>query len=113
MAHCIRSVQELVSLDVRFLSASEGIDTGVDNPMSRFLLHLFAAFAEMEREIIRERVRADQRGQSPRKAPRVPQRVFRPRRSHQAAGRGPTAQTLGIPMSTVIATCRSESPTLG
>jgi hypothetical protein len=29
--------------------------------MSRFLLHLFAAFAEMEREIICERVRAGMR----------------------------------------------------
>jgi DNA invertase Pin-like site-specific DNA recombinase len=58
VAHCVRSIQELVSLGVRFLSPTESIDTGTESPMSRFLLHLFAAFAEMEREIIRERVQA-------------------------------------------------------
>jgi DNA invertase Pin-like site-specific DNA recombinase len=58
VAHCVRSIQELVSLGIRFLSPTEAIDTGTESPMSRFLMHLFAAFAEMEREIIRERVRA-------------------------------------------------------
>jgi len=56
VAHCVRSIQELVSLGVRFLSPTESIDTGAESPMSKFLLHLFAAFAEMERGIIRERV---------------------------------------------------------
>jgi DNA invertase Pin-like site-specific DNA recombinase len=46
VAHCVRSIQELVSLGVRFLSPTESIDTGADSPMSKFLLHLFAAFAE-------------------------------------------------------------------
>ena len=58
MAHCVRTIQELVGLGIRFLSPNERIDTGAESPMSRFLLHLFAAFAEMEREIIGERVRA-------------------------------------------------------
>lgn len=52
VAHCVRSIQELVSLGVRFLSPTESIDTDAESPMWRFLLHLFAAFAEMEREII-------------------------------------------------------------
>src|SRR4051812_38414258 len=47
VAHCVRTIQELVALGIRFLSATEAIDTGIDNPMSRFLLHLFAAFAEL------------------------------------------------------------------
>jgi DNA invertase Pin-like site-specific DNA recombinase len=46
VAHCVRSIQELVSLGTRFLSPTESIDTGADSPMSKFLLHLFAAFAE-------------------------------------------------------------------
>ena len=54
--HCVRSIQELVGLGIRFLSPTESIVTGAESPMSKFLLHLFAAFAEMEREIIRERV---------------------------------------------------------
>src|SRR5580692_3239333 len=56
-AHCVRPIQELVSLGLQFLSPTESIDTGADSPISKFLLHLFAAFAEMERGIIRERVR--------------------------------------------------------
>ena len=52
VAHCVRTIQELVGLGIRFLSPNEGIDTSAESPMSRFLLHLFAAFAEMEREII-------------------------------------------------------------
>jgi DNA invertase Pin-like site-specific DNA recombinase len=41
---------------VRFLAVTQNIDTDESNPTSRFLLHLFAAFAELEREMIRERV---------------------------------------------------------
>ena len=40
----------------RFSIVFQHFDTGAESPMSKFLLHLFAAFAEMEREIIRERV---------------------------------------------------------
>src|SRR5271154_1064696 len=58
VAHCVRSIQELVSLGVRFLSPTESIDTGAESPMSKFLLHLFAAFAEMERGICASRGRA-------------------------------------------------------
>lgn len=58
MAHCVRTIQELVSRGIRFLSPNEAIDTAAGSPMSRFLLHLFAAFVVMEREIIREGVRA-------------------------------------------------------
>src|SRR5687768_2462219 len=78
VAHCVRSIQELVSLGVRFLSPTESIDTGAESPMSRFLLHLFAAFAEMEREIIRERVRAGVRAAKAQgTALGRPRRVFR------------------------------------
>ena len=78
VAHCVRSIQELVSLGVRFLSPTESIDTGAESPMSKFLLHLFAAFAEMERGIIRERVRAGVRA-AKAKGTRLgrPRRVFR------------------------------------
>jgi hypothetical protein len=75
-----------VSLGIRFLSPTESIDTGTDSPMSKFLLHLFAAFAEMEREIIRERVfRRDE--------------IVRLRCQGMS---GENSQTLNLPMSTVI-----------
>ncbi len=99
VAHCVRSIQELVSLGVRFLSPTESIDTGADSPMSKFLLHLFAAFAEMERGIIRERVRAGVRA-AKAKGTRLgrPQRVFRRdeaqrlRRGEELAGNCPGAR---------------------
>src|SRR5271155_4032153 len=56
VAHCIRSVQELVSLGIRFLAVTQNIDTDESNPTSQFILHMFAAVAELEREMIRERV---------------------------------------------------------
>jgi hypothetical protein len=70
VAHCVRSIQQLVSLGIRFLSLTESIDTGTGSPMSKFLTHLFAAFAEMERGMIRERAFvpgfAQQRHEEPR-----------------------------------------------
>ena len=44
-----------VSLGVRFLAVTQNFDTDQSNPMSRFLLHILAAFGELEREMIRER----------------------------------------------------------
>jgi putative DNA-invertase from lambdoid prophage Rac len=116
VAHCVRSIQELVSVGVRFLSPTESIDTGAESPMSKFLLHLFAAFAEMEREIIRERVRAGVRN-AKAKGTRLgrPQRVFRRDEVVRLRTAGMSwrklAQTLNLPMSTVIDACRACSET--
>ena len=86
-----------------------------DSPMSKFLLHLFAAFAEMERGIIRERVCAGVRA-AKAKGTRLgrPQRVFRRAEAQRLRAQGVSwrgiARALEIPMSTVIDACRSESP---
>ena len=115
VAHCVRSIQELADLGIRFLSPTESIDTGTESPMSRFLLHLFAAFAEMEREIIRERVRAGVNN-AKAKGTRLgrPKRVFRRdealRLRNEGASWRAIAQALGVPMSTIIDACRSENP---
>ncbi len=117
VAHCVRSIQELVALGIRFLSPNESIDTGAESPMSRFLLHLFAAFAEMEREIIGERVRAGVRA-AKAKGTRMgrPQRVFRRAEAQRLRAQGKSwreiARALENPMSTVIDCCRSENPSL-
>jgi putative DNA-invertase from lambdoid prophage Rac len=58
VADNIAGIQELIANDVRFIAVTQNIDTDESNPMSRFLLHIMAAFAELEREMIRERVRA-------------------------------------------------------
>jgi len=62
VAHCIRSIQELVSLGIRVVSATQNIDTDESNPTAQFILHIFAAVAELEREMIRERVTSGIRG---------------------------------------------------
>ena len=114
VAHCVRSIQELVSLGVRFLSPTESIDTGADSPMSKFLMHLFAAFAEMERGIIRERVQAGVRAAKAR-GTRLgrPPRVFRRDDAIRLRGEGNSwraiARALDLPMSTVIDACRERS----
>ena len=118
VAHCVRSIQELVALGIRFLSPTESIDTGADSPMSKFLMHLFAAFAEMERGIIRERVQAGVRAAKAR-GTRLgrPQRVFRRDDAIRLRAEGKSwrviARALDLPMSTVIDACRdrSENPT--
>jgi len=58
VANLVASIQELSSLSIRFIAVTQGIDTDQANPMAKFLLHIMAAFAELEREMIRERVKA-------------------------------------------------------
>ncbi len=49
---------KLTSYSIRFIATTQGIDTDQANPTSRLLLHILAAVAEFEREMIRERVKA-------------------------------------------------------
>jgi DNA invertase Pin-like site-specific DNA recombinase len=58
MPHFVNSVQELHSLGVRFIAVTQNLDTDASNPTSRLMLNLLAAFAEFERELICERVKA-------------------------------------------------------
>ena len=114
VADSIRSIQELVSLGVRFLAVTQNLDTDETNPMSRFLLHILAAFAELEREMIRERVRAGLRtAKAQGKALGRPRRAFRRddavRLRSQGASWRKIAQVLDLPMSTVINACRSKN----
>lgn len=48
-------VQKLSSLGVAVLCTSQGIDTRKSNPCGALILSIMAAFAEFERDIIRER----------------------------------------------------------
>ncbi len=58
LMHCISGIQELSSLGIRFLATSQGLDTDESNPASKLLLHIRAAVAQFERELIHERVSA-------------------------------------------------------
>jgi DNA invertase Pin-like site-specific DNA recombinase len=76
LVDCVSSIQELTSLDVRFVATSQGLDTDETNPASKLLMHILAAVAEFERQLISERtlagVRAARaRGKSLGRPPRV------------------------------------------
>lgn len=58
MAHIVSSIQELDSLDVRFIAITQGIDTDKGNATSRLMLNLLGAFADFEQSLISERTRA-------------------------------------------------------
>jgi putative DNA-invertase from lambdoid prophage Rac len=51
-------VARLDAWGIRFLATTQNIDTDKADPMSRLLMHMLSAFAEFEREMIVERVRA-------------------------------------------------------
>jgi putative DNA-invertase from lambdoid prophage Rac len=56
--NCLDGIEMLRSCGIRFLAVSQSIDTDESNPTSRLMLHILAAVAEFEREMIRERVSA-------------------------------------------------------
>lgn len=58
MVHLIENIRELDSLGIRFIAPTQGIDTDQKSPTGRLILHILAALAEFERELIQERVRA-------------------------------------------------------
>lgn len=111
VAHCIKSIQELTSLGVRFLAVTQNIDTDESSPTSRFLLHVLAAFAELEREMIRERVISGIRtARINGKSIGRPRKVFRRDQALELRAKGLSwrkiAAELQVPMSTVIDACK-------
>jgi DNA invertase Pin-like site-specific DNA recombinase len=58
LKHLIDLIGEFKNKKVRLISISDNLDTVNDNPMSRAFWQLLGVFAEFERELIRERVKA-------------------------------------------------------
>lgn len=58
MTQLVTNIQLLDSSGVRFIAATQGIDTDKQNPASRMMMHILGAVAEFERGIIIERVNA-------------------------------------------------------
>jgi putative DNA-invertase from lambdoid prophage Rac len=58
VAQLSRDILDFDSMGVRFIAVEQGIDTDKANAMSRFMVHIMAAFAELEREMLNERVTA-------------------------------------------------------
>ncbi|PFM11680.1 integrase [Bacillus cereus] len=79
MHQLVNLLQEFNEKEIHFVSIKDGIDTSTT--MGRFLFHIFGAMAEMEREVINERVisgvaAAKERGrEGGRKKAHTPQQI--------------------------------------
>ena len=58
LVDCLNNIRYLEDHGVRFIAVTQGLDTDIQNPASRFLLHVLGAAAEFERSLIRERTQA-------------------------------------------------------
>src|SRR5215831_3700663 len=107
LMNCIAGIQELTAAGARFIVTSQGLDTDAANPTSRLLLHILAAVAEFERELIKERVSAGLK-HAKAKGTRIgrPRRVFDRQKAldmRQAGMSYPAiARALGVGYGTVV-----------
>lgn len=114
LVNCVSAIQELTSVGVRLLAVSQGLDTDQANPTSQLLLHIIAAVAQFERELIRERVTA---GMKSAKAKGTiigrPRLVFDRQRALDLRAQGISypriARELGLGLGTVVRACSSLS----
>lgn len=58
--NCLINIKALEENGVRFIAVTQRLDTDLQNPASRCLLHVLGAAAEFERALIRERTHAKQ-----------------------------------------------------
>ena len=77
--HCVSGIQEMASLGIRFIATSQGLDTDESNPATKLLMHILAAVAQFERELIRERVSAGMKAAKAR-GTKTGNAIGRPRR---------------------------------
>jgi DNA invertase Pin-like site-specific DNA recombinase len=100
-------LHDLESYGVRFVAASQGIDTDASNPTSKLMTHILAAVAEFERELIKERVSAGLRN-ARAKGTRIgrPRRVFDRQKALDLRAKGMScpkiARELGVGYGTVV-----------
>jgi DNA invertase Pin-like site-specific DNA recombinase len=107
LMNCVAGIQELTAAGVRFLATSQGLDTDESNPTSRLLLHILAAVAEFERELIKERVSTGlKHAKANGAAIGRPRRVFDRQKALDMRQQGMSypqiAQTLGVGYGTVV-----------
>src|ERR1035438_2447480 len=58
LVDCLNNIKALEGHGIRFIAVTQGLDTDIQNPASRFFLHVLGAAAEFERSLIRERAQA-------------------------------------------------------
>lgn len=102
----LNNVEKLDHYGVRFISPFQSIDTDQKNPGGRLLMQMLGAFAEFERAIIVDRVRAGV-AQAKRKGKHCgrPKKIFRRDEALAMRQAGQSyraiAKALGVPVMTV------------
>ncbi|MEM2445878.1 MAG: recombinase family protein [Candidatus Bathyarchaeia archaeon] len=101
----VTSIDELRRLGVHFISIGDNLDTSTPN--GRLLFHILSAFAEFEREIIRERMQAGrERAKAQGKVCHRPRKTIDPRILAEMKRKGIShrmmAKTLGISRTTLL-----------
>jgi DNA invertase Pin-like site-specific DNA recombinase len=107
------TVLALDECGIRFLAPTQAIDTDKQSPTGRFLMHILAAFAELERSMIVERVQAGV-AEAKRQGKHCgrPKKIFRRDQALQLRKEGKSlraiAKLLGVPLTTVADTLRGK-----
>lgn len=130
LVDCLNKIKFLEDHGIRFIAVTQGVDTDVQNPASRFLLHVLGAAAEFERSLTWERTQAGRlRYQQDYKAGKVgktvysrsgknmsigrPKRIFNRERVIELRCRGASiraiAKQLGVGVGTVTRTLLERS----
>jgi DNA invertase Pin-like site-specific DNA recombinase len=109
-----RSISQLVDnvamfdqLGVRFVCVTQGIDTNLQNAGGRMFMQILGVFAEFERNLIVERVRAgvaeaQKRGVHCGRKPRIYRRDEAMRLRRQGMSYRKIATAMGLPVQTVV-----------
>lgn len=104
--HLVNSIRELSDLGVRFVAVTQGIDIDKSNPMAKLLMHMLAAFAEFERDLIVERTHAGL--DRARKQGRIggrPRAIFNREKARRMREEGLSepkiAETMGVSVMTI------------
>ena len=106
MKDFVSTTLQLSSWRVRLISITEGVDSGNENPFAKFMLGLLALLAELERNIIVERVNAGL-AEAKRQGKHCgrPAKVFRRDRAKELRKQGMSwrkiAAELGVDFATV------------
>jgi DNA invertase Pin-like site-specific DNA recombinase len=109
--HLVTALEEFQALGIHFISLSESIDTST--PMGKMVFTVLSAVAELERNIIRERVMAGlDRARKQKKQLGRPRRIFDRQKAIWLHREGNSirdiATTLGIGKDTIHAAIRGE-----
>jgi DNA invertase Pin-like site-specific DNA recombinase len=118
VTHFVQVVEELRRLGIELVSHEQSFDT--TTPMGKFTLTMFAALAELEREVIRERVQAGMdyartHGTKSGKPIGRPAAVFRRDEARELRSAGDSwrtvAKKLGTSIGSVRRACQDTSET--